>query len=237
MPDQDPLSAWYIRIKLHLGLTTRLDRAREHLATLKERIVTVWHSDRLDSILDNSEVDAQPLALYVTQDVLDPMISVLIGETVQNLRSTLDYLVYALAWIDSHMFQRNTQFPVYRSKDQFNKKALAKLTGLSEKHRARIKELQPFNGCDWAATLASLSNFDKHRELLRLSGRHKVTINTDQLFADSESSSLADWGRGVNVDFSIMGPVTFGDGKPVISTLEMLLSQVANLVAEFESLF
>src|SRR5713101_4659961 len=95
---------------LYTGMLVRLERAREHLADLKRRLESLREVD-FNRVIDEGESEI----IYVHEleilknerypmlphDKSILMISVIIGEVIHNLRSSLDYLIYGLAWNDS----------------------------------------------------------------------------------------------------------------------------------------
>jgi hypothetical protein len=113
------------------------------------------------------EVADSPWQLYVKGD---PTHAVIAGEAIQNIRTALDYLVYALVLHTRGRKPRTrTQFPIsttsgdlFRSRHQ-----IAELPG---ELRRRIRKLQPYQSKGQrSATLSlirDLSNTDKHRLLI-----------------------------------------------------------------------
>lgn len=92
----------------------------------------------------------------------------LVSEILHHLRVTADHLVYNVAWLDSGLEQKRTQFPVFNNVSDFRSNELRMLSGVNATHRGWIEEVQPFNGVDWTAALAYLSNNDKHNYLLEV---------------------------------------------------------------------
>jgi hypothetical protein len=232
-------------------LQLRSERARKHFNDLKLRIDALreinLHLIPADRQFDFSPLNAPLLVLP------DQMTSILIGEVVQNLRSVLDYLIYALAWIDSGTFQDGTQFPIDRCRKEFERRERGligkrgnltkpqkpRLIGLTPEHFAVIETLQPFNGCDWTARLRNLSNHDKHRSLLKLSanGQFTFTIN-DISETKTRSYSLAEpLPYAMHMESRLTGEIGFEDGAPVINTLEILQAQVSHLLVQFDPIF
>jgi hypothetical protein len=98
---------------------------------------------------------------------------VMLGDCVHNLRSALDHLACQLTILNGGSMDDcgQTQFPI-ASKDeaQFEQMANFRIPGVSRKHRAFVKMLQPYRAGDRArahslSVLATLSNADKHRVL------------------------------------------------------------------------
>jgi hypothetical protein len=90
----------------------------------------------------------------------------LAGEAIQNLRASLDHMVYAASGE-----QDMTQFPICITSDQFKKQAARMLTGVPQSVRATIEKAQPYNSYPpnpsgtMLEQLRLLSNLDKHRTL------------------------------------------------------------------------
>ena len=95
----------------------------------------------------------------------------LAGEAIQNLRASLDHIVYAASGE-----QEMTQFPICITADQFKNQAAGMLTGVPASVRATIEKAQPYNDYppDPAETMLEqlrlLSNLDKHRTLATVVG-------------------------------------------------------------------
>ncbi len=153
----------------------------------------------------------------------------LIGETIQNLRKALDYLVYDLACFDSKSIIDRTQFVIVDSEEDF-KKNLRHLEGLTGEHRTMFERLQPYNGCNWTKLIRDLSNPDKHRTLTAV--RHPIAI---RLNAGNTNAILA--GKQVDVDSYASIKITFNKGSPVIESLEQLVLHVAHTLDMFKPEF
>lgn len=89
---------------------------------------------------------------------------VLIGEIVHNLRSALDHTVYAAAENPS----RETEFPIFKHRESWDKYSSAPLYSVPEKARLVIQQAQPYR-MQPDPTLHDLNilhamwNHDKHR--------------------------------------------------------------------------
>jgi len=71
----------------------------------------------------------------------------LVGEITYNLRCALDYLIYALAVLDSGSDEKGTQFPILDAAKDFAGRGKTMLKGLNAAHVAAIERLQPYQGC------------------------------------------------------------------------------------------
>lgn len=89
---------------------------------------------------------------------------VLIGEIVHNLRSALDHAVYAAAAKPS----RDTEFPIFKKPESWEKYSGAPLYSIPEKARTIIERAQPYHlkpdpSLHDLAILHAMWNHDKHR--------------------------------------------------------------------------
>ena len=94
---------------------------------------------------------------------------VILGDCVHNLRSALDHIIWQVTLLDGGTPDDATQYPIAsKSEGQFERMAERRIAGLNARHRAMVKQTQPYHRGDQAsahplAMLADLSNTDKHR--------------------------------------------------------------------------
>ena len=160
------------------------------------------------------------MKLATLSEPLASFSSILVGETIYNLRAALDYLVYELANLDSGQIQKNTQFPIVDYMKSWQEESHSKLKGLSSSHKAAIERLQPFRNCDWTRILREISNPDKHRSFIvvRMSAvLHSNISRTNQTILPPTLQMLFE-----------------EDGRPVMKTLQELQGQVAGVLDIFK---
>jgi hypothetical protein len=98
----------------------------------------------------------------------------IVGDTIQNLRSALDHLAWELAYLNSphrdRVNDRSTQFPIAMSASHFASTSIQKqVQFIHPDHIRMIEEKQPYFGRKGdvsdhtLATLHRLSNDDKHK--------------------------------------------------------------------------
>lgn len=183
----------------------KLDRAGEHLETLKTELGDFQEADS-HSIDAHSDPETGAYLLRVQPNAVPPKISAIVGDILCNLRPTLDYLVYALAYLDAGSPQEGTQFPICDSADYFKRKRKGWLKGLSPDHVAAIEDLQPYDGRDellWLRTLRDLSNPDKHKHLsvvatavegaFEVLDKPKRILKSERTKGDSFRVDIRDW--------------------------------------------
>ncbi len=209
----------------------RVARAEEHLSSLKVAI------DKFDSIAPIGHgiqtYGKLPKGLKIAIEYrpdISPMVSILVGEIIYNLRSALDYLVFELALLDSGKVQKGMQFLIENCEQNWNSRERSKLKGLSIKHKGVIHSLQPHRGCEWTKVLASISNPDKHRFLTPINATTTLHIGTQETGEDAPQ-------RAVDVDVPVTHQIAFDDGVPLIETLEILKLKVADVLDMFRSDF
>lgn len=221
------------------GAYEQVNGAREHLDALRREIeafVKVVAND-VSLKYDKGVVNIRGRQLKVPIGTArfpfnlptPPRVSRLIGETIQNLRKALDYLVYELACFDAKTIIEKTQFVIVDSEEEFRKN-LRHLKGLTGEHIAEFNRLQPYRGCNWTKLLRDLSNPDKHKHLTAV--RHPVAFRLD---ASNTDAILT--GKQIDKDSYASIQITFSKGAPVIETLEQLVVDVINTLHAFEPEF
>jgi hypothetical protein len=142
------------------GCRERVRRAEEHLNELEREIAVTIEKQAYSLPFD---LDIKPP--HPAINVGDPpetfagvRLGTLVGEIIYNCRCALDYLIYALAVIDSGKPQEKTQFPIMDTAKDFAGRGKTLLVGVSAAHVAAIERLQPYNGCKWTGLLRALSN-------------------------------------------------------------------------------
>jgi hypothetical protein len=157
------------------GFLLKLNRAEEHLESIKEMIDGFCESDFYST---GRELDRKGRLIARVKNVKDPPpeLGVLIGDCVFDYRSALDQFAYALAAAHTNplpkKLARSSAFPIYPTGPKFRghgaRPASDKIAGMSRSARARIERLQPYHrrkdpplAALWR--LEELSNIDKHR--------------------------------------------------------------------------
>ncbi len=254
------------------GSDAWLDRAEEHFQDLVARCSSLSQSE-CDAVIRDLSIDhpkeTQSIALQVSPEALDPSphpgpavpvstrISILVGEITQALRRSLDYVVYELAWLDSGIRQNGTQFPIDDHTRTFEGRRKGYLIGVSDKHAAAIKRLQPFQGTRWTKILRTLSNPDKHRHLTIAMQRSGLNLAGMSLPAGTSifngkgtwvamptqpgelrlRVTLDDLGPDAHVEYKVAPHIAFDDGSRVVESLDQLKAEVAHVLEDFRPCF
>jgi hypothetical protein len=211
----------------------RVDRAEMHLANLKRRADRYVKANEGQAVI---KVVGLTVSGPPTFDPPPRFLGILLGETVQNLRTALDYLVYQLAeWYSGVDLDRRTQFPIEDTPESFQGKRNSFLEGVSDEHVAILDALQPYDRPNWLTWIRELSNLDKHNVLVVAPGiRGSVTIPVGR--PDEEAIAAGGFRKpgDVGMYFKVPIYIAFGDGLPVIEQLEELKAQTRALLQLFE---
>jgi hypothetical protein len=161
------------------GCWAKIRRAEQHLKSLHEEIGAFIDSDPHQVVERfDLETSTYEMRIEVERSPDDSAWGALVGDFVQNLRASLDHLVWQLVLLNGERKPSNqNQFPIVMSESDYWESRKGKpslrdrmLAGVAEEHRARIDLVQPYRRGDRAAErslayLRWLSNVDKHRAL------------------------------------------------------------------------
>jgi len=232
----------------------RARRAKQHLTRFKRETRAFWRSFRPSKGYINPKAGGT-IRIQLSQSLIPAMLGILIGETIYNLRATLDYLVYELAILDSGQIQKDTQFPIEDTESgwqlHMNGTKRGKvfdwgcyLRGLTPSHKACIKLLQPCYGCRWTDILRSVSNPDKHKTLTIVRATQTLSVKPvtkGPVFLNPSVEGKTtlfhvkinpkDETMDMNADLTFQ--IAFDDGLPVVETIEELHRQVIHVLDIF----
>jgi len=232
----------------------KIERANEHILDLEHRI-TIFVNAGPGQIMTNYEPKA-------TQEFIDAHerreipneFSLLAGEVVYHLRSSLDHLAWELVKANGGTPSKKTAFPIYCTDIRANEKELpryeGKIQGMSISAKAIIERLQPYHGRDtdpcsdplWI--LHDLNNADKHQALLLISTAiHQTTSSKTYIALDilkSKTESAVGMGH-MHMNDKVTAQISFAqfglESEPVIPGLLQLFDAVAHTIGEFTDEF
>jgi len=212
----------------------KLYRARQHMERL-EAEVKRWLGGNPYSIDIEFDPEGRQNVLWVNALRPPPAeFSLIIGDCLYNLRSTLDSLVYALAIAEQGSplpkgIARKVQFPVTKNCEGFSSSKW-RIRDIPEGAQAEIEELQPYNRRqnyyqDSLWVLNELSNIDKHRlphltlfalRATSIGGNARTRIGSQPKAAVEGRTKLFSFGarrddlsRKVNVEFNLEFSIAF----------------------------
>jgi hypothetical protein len=210
----------------------RIIRAEEHIERLEDKLSTVGSTTFRWTAND-------PKGRLVIPDIdVPPIVRILIGETLYNLRTALDYLVSQLFYLATGKFDSRTKFLIEDSVAGWDRhfphgtKSRAWLHLLAGKHQTALQGLQPFNGCKWTKTLQTLSNIDKHRHFV--AARGSMIIRAPAAYRPGSQTTPAAAALAMEMKRNRTRSILFDDGTSVIETLIELQKRVADVIQAFE---
>jgi hypothetical protein len=149
----------------------RLSRVKIHYEELSRELETYYSSFPATVWLDKKSTLEQPI--WVSKDVPVPsQIGLILGDCLQAMRSSLDYLVWELVLAAGNEPCKQNAFPVTLTREDFlnEVKKRHRLVGVDTKAIELIDLLQPYHDTapekSALAILDILTNTHKHRRVL-----------------------------------------------------------------------
>jgi hypothetical protein len=195
------------------GAWAKIERASEHRDALKTEISAAFaERNKLPRVGTKYEEETGDHVVYVSYmpdlSALIERVSLLFGDSIHNLRSALDHLVYTLALIHKKgeiEHPRRLAFPITDSEDTWRREVY-RLSQVSAEDRAIIEWYQPYNAVARAGRptgsptllgyLRDLDDWDKHRLLTPVvvpgSGLQNPDPQALAIWAPSAFASLSD---------------------------------------------
>lgn len=145
----------------------KIDRANHHISDVEARINAFLKTNPCTL---RPQYNAQTAYTdYMVQDVaeVDPVISLIIGDAIHNLRCALDHLAVALVKDTGATPSRSTYFPISDSPGKYATTAPGQIQGISIADKKRIDGLKPYlSGDDRFWGLHRMDITDKHNLIL-----------------------------------------------------------------------
>jgi hypothetical protein len=170
------------------GARLKLNRARRHIEELIDAIDAYHAKDPYVARLERGNEERQyVLRSYFTHEPPE-YLPAIIGDCLQNMRMSLEHLVWALAKQELGRDPGHTAFPICKTREEFEGRGKKGIKHLPERAQMVIGSLQPYrtDGEDpESAPLAQLNeyaNIDRHRQL-------------SVIYSDSEIIEKAEIGR------------------------------------------
>ena len=248
------------------GCRRKLERAKHHIKNIiadeKCFLASCGYRFRRDH-------QGDPLWLILTvEEVNLPQVpeqfSIVAGEAIYQLRTTLDHLLFELIRSQEHVPTKDNSWPIMTQENMlvFERKT----RGVSASARRLIESLQPYQMGDrykehtlWR--LRKLNDWDKHNFVVRtfLAAHHGIEVEwtndagRPQMFGESRSQEIKRGdefrvgpGMGIRpeteVDIKTKSFIVFEDiaglhPEPIGTTLDELAGKVAEIVERFSDEF
>jgi hypothetical protein len=170
----------------------KLEWAQTHLDAFN-KAAKAWFEGGRYGFRRNYNVDTgEQVTTLCGPTELPPDWSLMIGDVIHNMRSSLDTIAYSLVRASIYGplegdIERKIQFPLFKDRgktgDRFNVFWAKYMPAVPPQAHAIIEQLQPYHGAGptelhMLGALDDLSNVDKHRHLLLTVGITS-TMNTD----------------------------------------------------------
>jgi hypothetical protein len=154
------------------GVQLKVGRALEHLLALDEAIARYLDGDPMDIVREIDDRFPGRVVLSLRLSDRPPVtLSTVIGDCVQNLRSSLDHLAARLVESSSGAVEQGpggTQFPILLKRPAVGTPTIK--GGVVSGALALVDSVQPYRRRDAdnhpLAVLSRLSNMDKHRTVI-----------------------------------------------------------------------
>jgi hypothetical protein len=244
-------SARLIRIR------SKIERAKKHIHDLETCIDDLRRND-LYKITTESDPRTGEKVYGICLQAAPAEVSLIIGDAVHNLRSSLDHLVWQLVLAAGNSPDEQTMFPIQKSASTYKSKSPRKIQGVDSVAKSLINSLNPYQGGNddlWA--IHELDITDKHR-LLLVASTAMSGIFHDRIVPNWIADATR-WSPGIrfpvlkdgaeirrvpvgspnqDVDLNLTTEIAFGEtkvveGKPVLPFLHQLTHLVDGIVNQF----
>lgn len=157
----------------------KIFRAKQNFDELTTEVLRYFKGNPGEMVVEPESTSDQIVATFQPKHLLPARLPLIAGDCLQNLRSSLDYLVWELVLAEGKDPGKHTCFPVCPGpdSDSFDKaiewrgKRPGVLEGIDADAVTEIRNLQPFRlGQNWEMDplwiLNELTNLNKHRRIL-----------------------------------------------------------------------
>ena len=204
--------------------------ANKHLKALEYESVRYFSRDPGQVVSERETHSGRILLRFREKIPVSPEIPLIIGDVFQNLRSSLDYLVWELVLAAKNQPGKDHMFPICDSLEAFEQQVKrGRLDGIAPEAIAEIKALQPYHyGLKKEKApirvLDTFTNINKHRRILLtvLAAHHAHTEFTGSQTGHTIQSSLTP--RYNNAEIAIGPEPILGDELEVQGNVILLIT-------------
>ena len=147
----------------------KLNGAKEHINSLKFEFDEFLKKGPYEFVVHYDKDRTQGnIIVRVKEEAPIFRWSVLIGDSIHNLRAALDYLVCQLIVSGQSQIGRESGFPIYRNLEGYNSSRSRNLKGICPRAEHIINRLKPYGsgGIESYWRLNQVDVYDKHRLLV-----------------------------------------------------------------------
>jgi hypothetical protein len=150
----------------------KIFRAVQHIKSLEPELKAYFESNPGGMVRQPGTADNEAIFRFAAKGPVPARFGLIVGDCLQNLRSSLDYLVWELALSAGNQPNDRNMFPICSSPEYFDAQLKRhRLDGVPADAIAEIERLEPYHlGQDfnkrilWA--IDELTNINKHRRIL-----------------------------------------------------------------------
>jgi hypothetical protein len=154
------------------SVTYKIVRAQEHLQTFESEAARYYQTNPAKVVRQSEGAPDQYVGRVVTEGPIPARFPIILGDFLQNLRSSLDYLVWELVLAAKNTPGKHNMFPICPTPQAFQD-AVSKqrrISGIAPDAVTIIERLQPYNCGDFKQSVLwfidDLCNINKHRRVL-----------------------------------------------------------------------
>lgn len=237
----------------------KISHAKLHLDLVKSEIAEYLKANPCEFVPHASSTHNQPTFMLKLKSPIPAKIGLIVGDCLQNLRTSLDYLVWELVLKAGNTPGKENMFLICVLAKSFKDSQGARLRGVDPAAVALIESIQPYHDGQPDATslaiLDKLTNINKHRrlvltELSSLSIQGLFTTWDAWMQSGSKDLSTLAYDTGIGKIFTADQVKVQGDLIPFIAfnegaatdmevsfMLQGLLSYISAVVNNFEVFF
>lgn len=166
----------------------KIKRAEKHIKDFQLALAAFSDSKPYRLGVKRNPQTRQPIYYLAEARDVPPEFSLLCGDALQNLRSSLDYLACALVMANGKIPDSQTAFPILDEvpKSPQDKPFRRKIKGMKQDVVDAIWEIKPYKGGDDALWLLhALNKIDKHRLLVTV-GHYFTRFDSAEHLAETK---------------------------------------------------
>jgi hypothetical protein len=168
-------------------------RCQKHFHELQAELHAYYKTNPCGMVREQNSSSDRPTFTFQTIKPIPARVGLIVGDFVQNLRSTLDYLVWELVLVNGDNPDEKNMFPICTEPASFKNAMRGKrLRGVHPDAVKIIDELQPLHlvESDRERTvlfiLDRLANINKHRHVLLANIRSYITSGLETFELEGE---------------------------------------------------
>ena len=240
-----------------MSVECKIFRAAQHFKSLEPEILQYFESNPGKMVAEPHTSDDEAIFTFQAQGPIPARFGLIIGDCPQNLRSSLDYLVWELVLAANSQPGKHNMFPICGTQDGF-RDAVSKrrrLLGVHPDLIAEIDALQPYHlGQDFGKSilwaLDELTNINKHRRVLLTSlmagqaQRENIVERNGETWyhvgpgptpvfdGDTKFGPFPVIGGQVHVNTQLIAVMAFGEGAARGMEISLCMSEWIRYISE-----